>query len=129
MDREVVENVRRLFDSADPEALAELAHPELEIRPLVSWPGMDPAALRGPDGLRAYFDELDTAFGEVRYELQNLSEHGDALVADVLVHAEGRGSGASTAMPSFQLIRVEDGLVRSIEGYASREEAEAAVTR
>jgi SnoaL-like protein len=131
MEREVLKAVRKLFEAAEPTAglgpFLALAHPEIEIRPMVTWPGMDPANLRGPVGVQAYFDELQGAFGRIRYELQELTEHGEALVAEVLVKVEGRGSGASATLPSFQVIRVENGLVRSLEGYATRDEAERAV--
>lgn len=129
MEHELVEKVRGLYDpdTGSGHALVELAHPEIEIRPMVTWPGMDTAKFRGPEGLEAYFAELSAAFGTFRYDLRELSDHGDALVADVLITAEGRESGITTSLPSFQVIRIEDGLVRSIEGYASREEAEKAV--
>lgn len=129
MERELVERIRGLYDAeiSGGHALMELAHPDIEIRPMLTWPGMDLSELRGPEGLDAYFEELGGAFERIRYELRDLSEHGDALVAEVLISAEGRESGISTEVSSFQVIRVEGGLVRSIEGYATRAQAEEAV--
>jgi hypothetical protein len=129
VERELVEKVRGLYDpdTGSGHGLLKLAHPEIEIRPMVSWPGVDSTEFRGPEGLNAYFAELGAAFGRFRYDLRALTDHGDALVADVLITAEGRESGITTSVPSFQVIRIEDGLVRSIEGYATREDAEKAV--
>ena len=60
---------------------------------------------------------------KVGYELIELDEHGEALLADVLVKAQGRESGISTTTPLVQVIWIEDGLIRRIEGYLSRDDA------
>jgi ketosteroid isomerase-like protein len=107
-------------------ALLEVAHPEIEIHPVVGWLDMQPS-FHGHAGVREYFAGLEQAFGHLRYELLSLEEHGDALVAEVRVHAHGRGSGAPLSLPIFQVLWIEDGLLRRVRTYDAREAALAAV--
>jgi ketosteroid isomerase-like protein len=132
MDPALVERIRRLYDvagfAAGVPAFLELAHPDIELVPAGGWVDMA-RTIHGHDGARAYFEGLEEVFGTLRYELVELEDHGDALVTEVRVHAEGRESGVATSTPIFQVMWMEDGLIRRIEGYANRETAVAALER
>ena len=125
--------LRRLYEAdtfADGvPALLERAHPEIEIRPAAVWLDMEQTVHHGHEGVRRYFADLQEAFANLRYELVELSDHGDALLAEVLIHVEGRGSGAPSSLRAFQVIRLEDGLIRHVEGYLDRDRALAALAR
>ena len=130
MDPAVAEQMRRLYADYDLRTgvpkLLEIAHPEIEIVVAAGWLDMK-TEFHGADGVREYFGGLLEAFGNMRYELVALEEHGDALVADIVVHVEGRESGAATSLPVFQVLWFEDGLLRRVQGFTDRSAALAAV--
>jgi ketosteroid isomerase-like protein len=103
-------------------AVLELAHPEIEVAPAAGWLDME-TNFKGKEGFRAYFEGLEEVFGNVRYELLEIEDHGDALLADIVVHVRGRESGATSSVPAFQVLWFEDGLVRRIVGFTERDEA------
>jgi ketosteroid isomerase-like protein len=131
MDPALVARVRRLYDTTDlasgVAAVLEFAHPDIEIVVAAGWVDME-TTFTGRDGVRAYFAGLEEVFENMRYELVSLEDHGEALVADIVVHVEGRGSGATGSVPVTQVLWFEDGLARRIRGFSDREEALRAVS-
>ena len=132
-DPELIEVLRRLYEAdtfaEGVPAMLERAHPDIEIRPAAVWLDMEQPVHRGHEGVRQYFADLQEAFANLRYELVELADHGDALLAEVLVHVEGRESGAPSTLRGFQVLWVEDGLIRRVEGYLDRDQALAAIAR
>jgi ketosteroid isomerase-like protein len=126
MDPALVDRVRRAYGAMDlatgVPAVLELAHPEIEVAPAAGWFDME-TNFRGKGGVRAYFKGLEEVFGTVRYELLALEDHGDTLLADIVVHVQGRESGATSSVSAFQVLWFEDGLVRRIVGFTDGDEA------
>jgi hypothetical protein len=127
----LIENVRGVYEATSFEdgvpAILGIAHPDIEVVPAVVWVDME-ATYRGHDAVRDYFAGLEDVFGRMRYELVELEPIGDVLLAEVVIRAEGKGSGAATSFRAFQLLRFEGRLVRRVEGYGTRDEALAAVS-
>lgn len=130
IDSELIATVRRAYDATSFEdgvpAILGIAHPDVEIVPAVVWVDME-ETYRGHDGVRAYFGGLEDVFGRMHYELLEVEPHGDALLAEVVIRAQGKESGAATSFHAFQVLRFEDGLMRRVEGYTTRDEALKAV--
>lgn len=130
MDETQIEKLRRLFDLDTYEsgipALLAMAHPEIEVVPASTWLDMESQVHRGHDGVRDYYRSLNEAFGRIQYRLVDLEVRGDVAIAEVLIEAEGKGSGVATTLPAFQVFWLEDGLIRRVEGHFDRERAVAA---
>ena len=129
MGTAAAELMRRLYADYDLTTgvpkLLEIAHPDIEIVVAAGWMDME-TTFHGKEGVRAYFGGLQEVFGNMRYELVQLEDHGDALVADIVVHVEGRESGAATSLPVFQVLWFEEGLLRRVHGFTDRAAALAA---
>jgi ketosteroid isomerase-like protein len=85
---------RRFADAIsdhDREAGVAACDPEVEFRSML---GISGRAYLGHDGIREYFDDIDSAWAEWGVEVERISEGKDGRVAIVLtMHARGRGSG------------------------------------
>ena len=121
MDRSVLERVRRVYETdtyeAGVPAILDIAHPDIELVTVAPW--LDHTSYRGHDGVRAYFEALERVFGRLEYDLVDLTVHGDALIAEVLVRGE-----VSSAI--FQVLWFEDGKLRRVQGFLDRDAARAA---
>jgi hypothetical protein len=121
MDRAVMERVRRVYETDSYEtgvpAILAIAHPDIELVTVAPW--LDRTSYHGEEGVRDYFDALDAVFGRLEYDLVDLTLHGDALIAEVLVRGE-----VSSAI--FQVLWFEDGKLRRVQGFLDRDAARAA---
>src|SRR3954451_18313484 len=100
MSQENVELVRAFLDvynRGEFDAALELCAPDVEGYPDASvFP--EPGPLIGPAALRAFFDEIGSAWAEPpRYVVTEVVEVGDARV---LVRGDWRGRGAASAIES-----------------------------
>ena len=121
MDRAILERVARVYDTSSYEAgvpaILALAHPDIELVTVAPW--LDRTSYRGADGVRDYFAALEEVFGRLEYELVDLTIHGEAVIAEVLVRGE-----VSAAI--FQVLWFEDGKLRRVQGFLDRDSARAA---
>jgi ketosteroid isomerase-like protein len=121
MDRMLMERVRRVYETETYEsgvpAILAIAHPEIELVTVAPW--LDRTSYVGEDGVRDYFEALERVFGRLEYDLVDLTVHGDALIAEVLVRGE-----VSSAI--FQVLWFEDGRLRRVQGFLDRDDARAA---
>jgi hypothetical protein len=60
-------------------------------------------------------------------ELLSTEVHGNVILADIVFHAVGRGSGVAVSQANFQLFTIRDGMFVKWEVFFDRREAEAAV--
>jgi ketosteroid isomerase-like protein len=75
--------------------------PDVEFVPAVagSVEGEGRRTVRGADGFRRFFADLDETWEQFEVEAQEFRVVGDALVAFCRVHAKGRGSGLELDQP------------------------------
>ena len=118
MDRTLLEKVRRAYESDTYEtgvpAILAIAHPDIELVTVAPW--LDQPSYHGPDGVQAYFDALERVFGRLEWQLVDLTVHGDAAIAEVLVSGE-----VSSAI--FQVLWFEDEKLRRVQGFLDRDAA------
>jgi ketosteroid isomerase-like protein len=123
MSQENVEIVRRLYqamDERDPEAVAELAHPDAEWIPDRR---VGEGPIRGRENIIRFFTDRAEMFGEFRTETERFWDKEDRVLVFLHVTGSGQASGAGFEIRIAHLWTVHDGVVVRGEGYGDRSEA------
>jgi ketosteroid isomerase-like protein len=127
MSEENVQIVRRFIDQArqTPEAVWDIFDEDVE------WE-LDPGALalpdfppvsRGPDEIREFFRRLVGAFEDWGYELEELVEGEDSVVAHIHHWGRGKGSGASVEARFWQVWIMRGGKAVRVTHHIERADA------
>jgi ketosteroid isomerase-like protein len=83
--------------------------------------------LRGVDGLRTWFTEIDEQFGRWQLDVDEIREaNPDRLLVLGSIHLRGRESGVEFEQPMAWLIDFREGRLLRIQMYVDRSEALAA---
>jgi ketosteroid isomerase-like protein len=112
MSEENVERMRRSFDAVnrrDLDALLALTDTEVVAAPRIL--AIEGGALRGHDGIRAWWDGVFTAFPDFNIEVIGIRGIDDVTLANVLVRGHGQGSGAPFEDRVWIASRVREGRV------------------
>jgi ketosteroid isomerase-like protein len=115
----------RLFAEAvtrgDREAAVGLCHPQVEFHSVL---GISGRAYLGHDGIRQYFDDVESAWAQWRVEVERIAEGADGRVAIVMtMHARGKGSGATLAERTAHIWTLRRGRLARNQPYREPEEA------
>ena len=95
--------------AGDRAAGVATCHPEVEFRSML---GIGGRAYVGRDGIREYFDDIESAWAEWSVDVERVSEAADGRVAIVMtMHARGKGSGAGITQRTAHVWTVRDGLL------------------
>jgi len=117
------EVVRKWFEAharGDMQAVLELTHPEIEVRPALVG-GLEGRVYRGRDGLREFLDDVDAIWTDFRIEVRELRDAGDAVIVLGHTWAEGRG-GIVVDDPGGWLLGMSDGMIRDFRSFNTWEE-------
>jgi ketosteroid isomerase-like protein len=110
---------------SDPEAFFEIVHPDVvwDIRESSS-----PMAglYHGRDAVREFYRRWAGAFSDWSYELEELIEADDKVVAFVRERGHGRGSGVEVEMQRANVWTFADGMVIHFQSLGDRDSALAA---
>lgn len=122
MSEENIETVCRNFDRwnrGDREIRADEVDPELELHSR-----MLGRVVKGTDGLKAWFLEIDEQFDEWQLRIAEIREadRGRLLVLGE-IHLRGRESQVEFDQPMAWLMNFRDGRVRRLEMFVARGEA------
>ena len=117
MALERADTVRRLFDvfnAGIDDVPTELVSPEIEfVSPLTSVRGRP---YRGYEGARQWLSDIGEQFDRWSYEIEEIREDGDTVVATGVVHLRGRASGVELDQPGVWTVRfAADGRVCEME--------------
>jgi len=136
MSRENVEFVEGLFAgsagadkqallAALPEIIAQLCDPEVEW---VEDPSRADAQVhRGHEGVRASFEEWLAGFEDYQFELEEVIDCGDQVLAVATERGRGAASGAEVSSRNHMVLTLRDGkLLRYREFYDERAARQAA---
>jgi ketosteroid isomerase-like protein len=131
MSQENVENARAAFaawNAGDMEALFPHFHPELVYHPRADEP--DPSPHVGRDVYERLVRGFVDSFSEVTFEVLEMIDAGDHVIASTVLHAVLHGQGSASAGVSDTYVfvfKLRDGLV--VEGweYKTKQEALEAV--
>src|SRR5437763_1200504 len=131
MSQENVEIVRAVFaawNAGDMEALEALSphfHPEFVYHPRADEP--DPSPHVGRDAYERLVLGFVESFSEVTFEVLELIDAGDRVIASTVLHAvlhgQGSASGAGVSDTYVFVYKLRDGLV--VEGWEYRTKQEA----
>jgi ketosteroid isomerase-like protein len=96
----------------DREAALAVCHPQVELDSML---GISGHAYVGHDGIREYFDDVESAWERWTVEVERAVEGPDGRVAIVMtMHARGKGSGLTLAARTAHIWTLNDGrLVRN----------------
>lgn len=124
---EIVRNGFATLAEGGYQALLPLVHREFEVTTPATM-ASEPDTYRGPDGVRRWFESFYEAMDEVELVPRSLEEVAeDVVLAELTLRARGHRSGITAEQQPIALIRVEDGLMRSMELFLTVEEARAAI--
>ena len=131
MSQENVEIVRAAFaawNAGDMEALFPHFHPELVYHPRADEP--DPSPHVGRDAYERLVYGFVDSFSEVTFEVLELIDAGDHVIASTVLHVvlrgQGSASGAGVSDTYVFVYKLRDGLV--VEGWEYRTKQEALET-
>jgi ketosteroid isomerase-like protein len=110
---------------SDPDTFFEIVHPDVE------WDIRDSSSpmagiYHGRDAVREFYRRWAGAFSDWSYELDEIFEAGEKVVAFVTERGHGRGSGAEVTMRRANVWTFRDGLVVRFQSFGDREAALAA---
>jgi|ERR671910_1826934 ketosteroid isomerase-like protein len=127
MSQENVEIARAAFEAWNAGELQDVLshfHPELVYHPRADEP--DPSPHVGRDAYERLVYGFVDSFSEVTFEVLELIDAGDHVIASTVLHAVLRGQGSASAGVSDTYVfvyKLRDGLV--VEGWEYRTKQEA----
>ena len=131
MSQENVEIARAAFEAWNAGELHDVLsyfHPELVYHPRADEP--DPSPHVGRDAYERLVYGFVDSFSEVTFEVLELIDAGDHVIASTVLHAVLRGQGSASAGVSDTYVfvyKLRDGLV--VEGWEYRTKQEALEAR
>jgi ketosteroid isomerase-like protein len=127
MSEENVEAFKRgmsAWNRRDIDAALEGLDPAVEWHPAVAGKfGGEATVLRGREEVRKGVQDLLEAFDDLRFELWELRDLGDELLAFGRVHGHGTESGVEIDSPLAWLIRAKDGKAIWVGSYLDPKDA------
>ena len=122
MSQENVEVVRRAYETVNAgQPDYSVFHPALIYHPRSDEP--DPSAHVGRDAFERLLDGFLESFRDLRFDVLELIDVGDRVIASTMIHGRGAASGASVEDAYVVVYRLRDGLV--VEGWEYKTEQEA----
>lgn len=121
---ESADAIRRFLAVAnqhDPDGVTGLCDPEVEFTDIPELP--DSMTYGGRDGVSAWFSKVWEISDDLRFEIWELEENGDAVLVETSAEMHGKASGAEVGWRFWTVWRVRDGLITYHHGYSSREDA------
>ena len=126
MSQENVDLVRSGFEALNAGQPAySLFHPALIYHPRADEP--DPSAHVGRDAFERLLDGFLESFRDLRFDVLELIDVGDRVIASTMIHGRGAASGASVEDAYVFVYRLRDGLVVEAWEYRTEQEALTAV--
>jgi ketosteroid isomerase-like protein len=125
----MIDEVRRIFeemcaalDARDVERALRVCAPDVAFVSYLD--AVEGNVRRGHDGVRRWFEDLDSTFAEVERQPGEVHELSDDLfMGRVSMRGRGRASGAPLDVELFVLGRARDGKAAWWHFYGSRDEA------
>jgi uncharacterized protein len=117
--------VRRAYEAMNKREFSrmpEFLDPDVEFD--MSRNILNPDVYRGYAGFERLVGVIEDVWDDFRFEIQELIDAGDSVVAGVTVSGKGSGSGVPTEMQVFNVWTLRDGkVVRLAGGYRNRADA------
>jgi ketosteroid isomerase-like protein len=128
MSQENVETMRTAivaFNRRDGKGFGALLARDAEIVPVRA--ALEGTVYRGPDAAAQYCAAVDESWEDLRWEVEEVRDGGDWVLALGRIRGGGRGSGAVIDARAGWVAHFREGLVTSFHTYADRADALEAV--
>lgn len=123
---EIAKRANAALNSGGPEAFLEFVAPNAELLDLANAPDQQ-AAVKGREAIREAWTLWSAAFDELRADIEEYTDAGDAVICATHWHGQGKASGISIDVRQFDLYEFRDGKVVSTTlGFKTKDEAEEA---
>jgi ketosteroid isomerase-like protein len=109
------------FMSGDVDRALAATHPDVISVRVAPLP--DPQTYHGREGILEMYADWTADFDEFRMEIEELTELGDRVIAEVVQRGIGHASGAEVTGRFWFVVTVVDGKVLRQEAYGSKEQA------
>jgi ketosteroid isomerase-like protein len=125
---ELARTANALANARDWDALFALIHPEIEWRDQMHAPDV-PEVLYGVEQVRRLISQWEVAYDSLTAEVLDYIDADPWVICVTRWHAEGKGSGISVDVRSFDAFEFENGkIVRSFGGYSDLVAVENAIS-
>jgi ketosteroid isomerase-like protein len=124
MSQENVETMRaaiEAFNRRDGKAFGAFLDQDAEIVPVRA--ALEGTTYRGADSAVKYCAAVDESWENLEWEVEEIRDGGDWVLAMGRIRGEGRGSGAAIDARAGWVARFRDGLVTNFHTYADRADA------
>jgi ketosteroid isomerase-like protein len=124
--RRLLEDSRDAYNARDPEAwIAAWTH-DCEWHPFLTAREEGDPGYHGPNGVRAWFEDVDELFSEMHVELETFRQVGDRLLVLGEMNAINRATGEAVKSEVAWVVEPHDEKLRRGWAHRSHEEAERA---
>jgi len=113
------------FNRRDGQAFGALLADDVEIVPVRA--ALEGTVYRGPDAAEQYCAAVEESWENLGWEVEEVRDGGDWVVALGRIRGEGRGSGAAIDARAGWVARFQDGLITTFHTYPDRADALEAV--
>jgi ketosteroid isomerase-like protein len=121
---EVARQLIELFNRGDREGLKEIITDDAEIVPLRA--ALEGTVYRGPNALDDFWAAIDESWETVEMDIDEISEHGDRVLAVGRLRGRARETGMELDSPMAWVATFDEGKVASIRTYVNVAEAREA---
>ena len=124
MSQENSEIVRAVYEAAergDLDTANSHLHPEIEFHTYARSP--EAGVYRGKAAVRQYNEDLFEQFDSIHFEIEELVDVGDRVVAVTRQHAVPKGGRQEMEVQVIEVWELRDGLLVERRSYSTRTEA------
>jgi ketosteroid isomerase-like protein len=126
---EVVKRASAALNAGDIEAALQDHAADATLRDLANGPDQA-SVVEGADAIRQAWTLWTDAFDELRVDIEEFIDAGNAVICAARWHGHGKASGISIDLRQFDVFEFSDGkIVRMTFGLKSKEEALQAAGR
>jgi ketosteroid isomerase-like protein len=122
----LLEESRDAFNKRDPDAWLAAWNPGFEWHPFLTAREEGDPGYHGPNGIRAWFEDVDQLFTDLHVELDTFREVGDRLLVLGEMTAKSTVSGKEVRSDVAWVVEPRGEKLQRGWSYASHDEAERA---
>jgi ketosteroid isomerase-like protein len=122
---EIMRSAIEAFNRRDGQGFGALLSADAEIVPVRA--ALEGTVYRGPDAAEQYCAAVEESWENLGWEVEEVRDGVDWVVALGRIRGEGRGSGAAIDARAGWVARFQDGLITTFRTYPDRADALGAV--
>ena len=118
---EVMRAAKEAFNRRDGIGFGAFLADDAEIVPVRA--ALEGTVYRGPDAAAQYCAAVEESWENLGWEIEEIRDGGDWVLALGHIRGQGRGSGAAIDARAGWVARFDDGLIATFRTYPARTEA------